>query len=225
MALFLRKNMPVIAGLSGASLAVILMLLYHYTRDKIPEACFVLGAVVVMLFSVLGFLLGKNFVQLQKAAMLDDLTQLWNKKYFNIRLEEELERMKRKGTPLCHAYIDIDDFKRINDKYGHVKGDEVLISVAKLFRRNARNLDIVARWGGDEFIVIFPDTTARYGLKITGRLQKAVAESPDCYGATVSVGFVDVNPAWSVVEVLQEVDRLLWEAKKIKDAVVAVAEE
>ena len=67
MALFLRKNMPVIAGLSGASLAVILMLLYHYTRDKIPEACFVLGAVVVMLFSVLGFLLGKNFVQLHES--------------------------------------------------------------------------------------------------------------------------------------------------------------
>ena len=95
MATFIRKNMPVIAGLSGAFLAVILMLLYHYTRYKIPEACFVLGAVVVLFFAVSGFLLGKNFVQLQKAVMLDDLTQLWNKKYFNIRLEEELEKEKK----------------------------------------------------------------------------------------------------------------------------------
>ena len=190
MALFLRKNMPVIAGLSGASLAVILMLLYHYTRDKIPEACFVLGAVVVMLFSVLGFLLGKNFVQLQKAAMLDDLTQLWNKKYFNIRLEEELERMKRKGTPLCLAYIDIDDFKRINDKYGHVAGDKYLNHLGEALTKFAQNFRIhFYRYGGEEFVAMAYGYDEKELLSIAESLRISVQSTDiDGHRITTSIG-------------------------------------
>ena len=218
---FFSKNIAFVSGIIGFVVAAIVCLLHNYSCAYLPEAYEFVVVASIMLLSVVGIFIGRSFEKLQKAAMVDDLTQLWNKRYFNIRLAEELERRRRKGTPLCLAYVDIDDFKIINDKYGHVTGDSVLINMADIFKRNTRNLDIVARWGGDEFVVIFPDTTPRYGLIITNRFKKAVSASRECCQATISVGFVDINEDWEVDDVLQEVDVLLQKAKKIKDSVVA----
>ena len=169
---FFSKNIAFVSGIIGFVVAAIVCLLHNYSYAYLPEAYEFVVVASIMLLSVVGIFIGRSFEKLQKAAMVDDLTQLWNKRYFNIRLAEELERRRRKGTPLCLAYVDIDDFKIINDKYGHVTGDSVLINMADIFKRNTRNLDIVARWGGDEFVVIFPDTTPRYGLIITNRFKR-----------------------------------------------------
>ena len=218
---FFMRNISLLSGLSGAVIAIFICSLLYYGNTYFSEIYVALVAFCIAFFSITGILIGRAFEKLKRTAMLDDLTQLWNKRYFNIRLSEELERSKRKGAPLCLAYVDIDDFKIINDKFGHVVGDTVLVNMADIFKRNTRNLDIVSRWGGDEFVIIFPDTTPRYGLVIANRLKKAVTASKDCCYTTISIGFVDISADWEVDDVLREVEFMLQKAKTIKNSVVA----
>ena len=218
---FFMRNISLLSGLFGAVIAIFICLLHYYENTYFPELYGALVAFCIIFFSIIGIFIGRAFEKMKRTAMLDDLTQLWNKRYFNIRLTEELERSKRKGSPLCLAYIDIDDFKTINDKFGHVVGDKVLVNMADIFKRNTRNLDIVSRWGGDEFVIIFPDTTPRYGLIIANRFKKAVSASQDCCHTTISVGFVEIRDDWEVDDVLREVDFMLQNAKTIKNSVVA----
>ena len=218
---FFKRNISLVSGLLAAVVAILISLLHYYGNTYFPELYGFIAAFTIILFVVGAVFVGRAFEKLKRTAMLDELTQLWNKRYFNIRLAEELERSKRKGSPLCVAYVDVDDFKTINDKYGHVVGDSVLINMADIFKRNTRNLDIVSRWGGDEFVIIFPDTTPRYGLLIANRFKKAVAGSKDCCYTTISVGFVDIREGWEVEDVLREVDFMLQKAKTIKNSVVA----
>ena len=218
---FFMRNISLLSGLIGAVIAIFFCLLHYYGNAYFSELYGALVAFCIIFFSFVGIFIGRAFDKLKRTAMLDDLTKLWNKRYFNIRLDEELERSKRKGSPLCLAYVDIDDFKTINDKFGHVAGDNVLVNMADVFKRNTRNLDIVSRWGGDEFVIIFPDTTPRYGLIIANRLKKAVSASKDCCFTTISVGFVEIRDDWEVNDVLREVDFMLQKAKMIKNSVVA----
>ena len=218
---FFMRNISLLSGLFGAVFAILICLLNYYGNIYFSELYAFFAAFSIIFFAVVGIFIGRAFEKLKRTAMLDDLTQLWNKRYFNIRLAEELERSKRKGSPLCLAYVDVDDFKAINDEFGHIVGDTVLINMADIFKRNTRNLDIVSRWGGDEFVRIFPDTTPRYGLIIANRLKKAVAASKDCCYTTISIGFVDIRDGWEVEDVLREVDFMLQKAKTIKNSVVA----
>ena len=218
---FFTRNISLLSGLFGAFFAIFICLFHYYFITCFFELYGLFAALSIIFFAVVGIIIGRAFEKLKRTAMLDDLTQLWNKRYFNIRLSEELERSKRKGSPLCLAYVDVDDFKAINDEFGHIVGDTVLINMADIFKRNTRNLDIVSRWGGDEFVIIFPDTTPRYGLIIANRLKKAVAASRDCCYTTISVGFVEIHDGWEVDDVLREVDFMLQKAKTIKNSVVA----
>ncbi|MGE4589339.1 MAG: GGDEF domain-containing protein [Acidaminococcaceae bacterium] len=218
---FFKRNISLLSGLLGAFIAIAICLLYYYVNTYFSNLYGLAAIFTIVFFSIVGIFVGRSFEKLKRTAMLDDLTKLWNKRYFNIRLAEELERSKRKGSPLCIAYVDIDDFKTINDKLGHVAGDTVLVNMADIFKRNTRNLDIVSRWGGDEFVIIFPDTTPRYGLIIANRFKKAVAASKDCCYTTISVGFVNIRDGWEVDDVLREVDRMLQKAKTMKNAVVS----
>ena len=196
-------------------------LLHYYGSKYVSDLYSFIVVLTIIVFTAAGIFIGCSFARLKRTAMLDDLTQLWNKRYFNIRLSEELERSKRKGAPLCLAYVDIDDFKIINDKFGHVVGDTVLVNMADIFKRNTRNLDIVSRWGGDEFVIIFPDTTPRYGFIIANRLKKAVSASKECCYTTISIGFVDIHADWDVDDILREVDFLLQKAKETKNSVAS----
>ena len=218
---FFIRNISLLSGLLGAVCAVLFSLLHYYGSKYVSDLYSFIVVLTIIVFTAAGIFIGCSFARFKRTAMLDDLTQLWNKRYFNIRLSEELERSKRKGAPLCLAYVDIDDFKIINDKFGHVVGDTVLVNMADIFKRNTRNLDIVSRWGGDEFVIIFPDTTPRYGFIIANRLKKAVSASKDCCYTTISIGFVDIHADWDVDDILREVDFLLQKAKETKNSVAS----
>jgi diguanylate cyclase (GGDEF)-like protein len=106
-------------------------------------------------------------------ARTDALTGLLNRRAFYERAEEEISRVRRSGAPLVLAYLDVDDFKGVNDRFGHDTGDRVLVALARALSRSVRDGDVVARLGGDEFAVLFPD--AETAAALATQLEIAVA--------------------------------------------------
>jgi len=105
----------------------------------------------------------------------DGLTQIGNYRHFHHVLRLEIDRQKRYGRPLTLLMIDIDDFKRTNDRYGHLIGDMVLIKIASLLRDEVRGFDFVARYGGDEFTVILPEVSEKAAVAVGRRIMRAIA--------------------------------------------------
>jgi diguanylate cyclase (GGDEF)-like protein len=124
--------------------------------------------------------------QLRSLSITDPLTHLYNRRFFQQKLEEEYERSRRYGTPLALLLIDVDHFKLFNDTYGHLAGDSVLCNVADLLRDAARQCDIVARYGGEEFSVLSPLTNLEDAFQLAERLRQAIAGGP-WLGRSVSV--------------------------------------
>ncbi|MFH1135288.1 MAG: sensor domain-containing diguanylate cyclase [Pseudomonadota bacterium] len=112
---------------------------------------------------------------LKKLARVDGLTGLWNRRYFIELGQREVARAKRENRPLSMVYFDVDNFKRINDAYGHQAGDQVLREMAALGRENLRELDIFGRMGGDEFAIILPETTERDAMRVAERVRTSFA--------------------------------------------------
>ncbi|MDD5434850.1 MAG: sensor domain-containing diguanylate cyclase [Nitrospira sp.] len=165
---------------------------------------------------------------LEKMAVTDGLTLLYNHRFFVRRLHEEFKRAKRYNTEISYLMIDLDDFKNVNDTYGHQKGDTVLQKVAKVIKRSVRETDIVARYGGEEFAVLLPHTNKEDALSLAHRIRKSVRNfKPDFFcedaSLTVSVG-VSTFPndgIATVDDLIRRADDNLYQAKgKGKDAVV-----
>lgn len=139
--------------------------------------------------------------QLQHIGFTDTLTNLYNRRYVNQRLEEEVSRAQREEHPIAVLYIDIDHFKQINDKYGHLSGDIVLRTVSNRLKHGLRLSDVLGRYGGEEFIAILPNTTEAGALIIAERLRELVAEQEIHMSAkegnlrvTVSIGITATQP-------------------------------
>lgn len=156
---------------------------------------------------------------LQKDAHTDELTGLHNRRYFSELFEKEFERYKRFGAPLSVAMLDIDKFKGINDKYGHQGGDQVLVSLAKLLLGELRAYDVVGRIGGEEFAIVFPNTSLPDARLACYRLMSAirgyvVATDQGPVTFTTSLGLICATPqAKSSSSLLHHADKLLYEAK------------
>ena len=112
--------------------------------------------------------------ELERLSITDPLTGLFNRRYFRYRLEQELERSRRHGAPVALMLLDLDHFKRVNDLYGHGAGDVALRALADLLGRELRRVDVCARWGGEEFAVLLPDTDQRGAAVVAERVLRAV---------------------------------------------------
>lgn len=112
--------------------------------------------------------------QLEKQTREDSLTGLYNRRYFDTKLEQEFGRAKRYNSPLSVMVCDIDDFKRVNDEFSHQIGDEVLRRFAIILQAQVRQVDTVARYGGEEFVILFPETPASEAVKVSERIRAAV---------------------------------------------------
>lgn len=138
-------------------------------------------------------------IRLQKLASTDSLTGLANRRYFFQIALREIERIRRTGSKACLAMLDIDHFKTLNDSLGHSAGDKALHHIAQTISSIIRPYDLVGRYGGDEFIFLFPETTADVTHTILDRLRNSVEQAKIAVGQndsiiTVSIGLTEIDP-------------------------------
>jgi diguanylate cyclase (GGDEF)-like protein len=112
--------------------------------------------------------------RVKQLAYLDGLTGIFNRRFFELRIMEEIERARRYGTGMAVIMADIDEFKRLNDEFGHVLGDEVLRQVSSLFHQQLRKVDVVCRYGGEEFGILLTQVTAEQAITVAGKLRQMV---------------------------------------------------
>lgn len=113
--------------------------------------------------------------RVRQLAYIDGLTGIFNRRYFEMRIAEEMERARRYNTSLAVIMLDIDHFKRLNDEFGHLLGDEVLRQVSSVFSQQLRKIDVVCRYGGEEFAVLLPQTTTEQAFSVAEKLRREVA--------------------------------------------------
>lgn len=156
--------------------------------------------------------------QTARMAMTDELTGLLNRRRVTELSELALSRHARSATPVCLALLDIDRFKQVNDQYGHHIGDEVLVSVARALGQGVRTTDILARWGGEEFLVLLPDSVAHDAKVVLDRvLEKLKTCSASASQPQIRVTFSTGVAQWDGVETLdalvERADRAMYRAK------------
>ncbi|MDR3515009.1 MAG: PleD family two-component system response regulator [Azospirillaceae bacterium] len=163
-----------------------------------------------------------NYEQSLSLALTDSLTGVFNRRYVGAHLPRLLGRSEANQKPAAALMFDIDHFKLVNDSYGHPVGDEVLMEVAERSKCNLRNIDLVARWGGEEFVVIMPDTDADAALVVAERLRRCVADQAFRVNApvgeimvTISIGVaVAIAGETSADHLLKRADDALYRAKR-----------
>lgn len=154
--------------------------------------------------------------QLESLSVTDALTRCFNRMKFNDELHSEIERSRRYGLPMSLVLYDYDYFKLVNDKYGHPAGDLVLIRTSRLVRQSIRTVDILARWGGEEFMLLLPDTPIGPATDLAGRIKDKIAAC-DCgpvEQVTCSFGVTELRKDDTMETLLQRVDDLLYIAKQ-----------
>ncbi len=162
--------------------------------------------------------LQKDVEKHRDLALKDALTGMWNRQALNEELDKEFSRWQRYQTPFSLVVWDLDHFKQVNDKYGHAAGDKVLKTFAQTFMKATRDTDFVARFGGEEFVGIFPETKLNDALTLANKIRDKVANSKFHYQGepvpiTASAGIATIHDDDTIDSLLQRADKMLYTAK------------
>jgi len=159
--------------------------------------------------------------ELKLLASIDPMTKLYNRRYFNEIAANILNGERRNACELSLMILDIDTFKNINDTYGHTIGDEVIIFISDILRKNQRKSDVICRYGGEEFVVLLPETSLEDAVLVAEKMRNCIAESmvsvggEESFKVTVSIGVsnIDILNEPNIEAALSIADQALYEAK------------
>jgi diguanylate cyclase (GGDEF)-like protein len=180
------------------------------------------GLIFALFYAMAAFYRGtviKAEKRLLAAATTDPLTGLANRSHFHVRAAAELSRARRSGEPVALVLADVDHFKRINDEHGHEAGDKVLVRLAALMRDSLREVDVLARWGGEEFLALLPASGSGSAAEVADRLREAVsALHIDLGGRTIQVtmsfGIAELQGADELPAAIAHADAALYASKR-----------
>jgi diguanylate cyclase (GGDEF)-like protein len=161
--------------------------------------------------------------ELKMLASIDPMTKLYNRRYFNEIAKNILEGERRNGCELSLMILDIDKFKNINDTYGHNIGDDVIIFVSDILRNNQRESDVICRYGGEEFVILLPETSLENAVFVAEKIRKRIAKSmvrvggEESFSVSISIGVskIDVLNESNIEAALKRADNALYEAKNL----------
>jgi len=166
---------------------------------------------------------GENAAQvtheLDFAAKTDQLTGIYNRRYILRRIEEELVRFSKEACVFSLALADVDFFKKVNDEYGHEVGDKVLLMVAGMLKSSLRKQDVVARWGGEKFLVLLPETTSEQAQQLLEGVREQIAQTglwdeERNIQVTVTLGIAAMQKGETIDAVMNYADIALYRGKK-----------
>ncbi|WHH59239.1 GGDEF domain-containing protein [Petroclostridium sp. X23] len=167
---------------------------------------------------------GSIIQELYNNSYKDALTGIQNRRCFYMRIIDEMEKVRTRNTPLSLLMIDIDNFKPINDTYGHDAGDEVLKQIAAVLKENVKNTETLSRWGGEEFTILLPDTNVEDAMKFADKIRSNIWEHRFKYEditikLTISIGVASINEVMDIGQFIKVADSALYKAKEKKNFV------
>lgn len=222
------KDKPLLAGILNKGIATIsntereeiinrhVSINVHTPANyKLLLKIFAVAAVLLLIFIRSNLKLRELNKRLEKVSQTDMLTGLYNRTMIDSGYYSEFERSRRYRRPFSVIMFDVDHFKQVNDKLGHLEGDRVLTEIAAALRRTLRSSDIAGRWGGEEFLVLCPETAAEDAVRLGERIKSSVAclETKDSRQITVSLGVAQAEEQDTPDSLLFRADKALYQAK------------
>jgi diguanylate cyclase (GGDEF)-like protein len=204
-----------------------------YTEDKATELLSRMATIVGVCFENV-----VNYHRLENVSLTDSLTGISNRRYFEKRLYEEIKRVMRDDLPMSCLLLDVDNFKQVNDQYGHPAGDKVLQVMAEVVGSYTRTQDVFARYGGEEFVLLLPNSDAENSRQVANRMCDAIRETAIDVGdgkqlnVTISIGLSELTPKLCEIDEMEHIanrlvaesDKALYKAKhQGKDQVVVAS--
>ncbi|HIE05366.1 MAG TPA: GGDEF domain-containing protein [bacterium (Candidatus Stahlbacteria)] len=180
-----------------------------------------IGMSVSLVYAIYSDRLIRLYDRVNALSLTDGLTSIYNRRYFSIRIKEEIERAARYSRELSLLLLDIDNFKQYNDRYGHRYGDEILVILAQCLKDRIRGPDFIARYGGDEFAILLPEVGKKKAIQIAERLRSDFEDCPlqkslkDDGLVTITIGVASF-PADATDEssLIERADQALYRAKR-----------
>jgi len=165
--------------------------------------------------------------RLKETSFRDDVTGLYNRRFFSLRLEEEISRFRRFNHPVSVVLLDLDGFKSVNDEFGHAVGDETLREIAQILMKHSRGINVVSRYGGDEFAILLVETSKAGARLYADRIRQVVATFPFSHGKSITASFgvasLPDDEAANSEDLFRAADEALYAAKRAGKNQVAAA--
>lgn len=222
--LFFLENAPLAGALAGVAISG----LYYAVSTFFAAGGLHFWLLIAAIQALAGFFTGVVIRKLLQQSFTDPLTGFYNRRFFYHQLERESDYFHRYKIPLSLAIVDVDDFKTVNDRFGHITGDKVLKTVSGILKNSLRKTDIISRWGGEEFAIILSGTGLEDAKIVVERLRKHIEKtviSDPGLNLTVSVGIASLTENMKPQELLLAADSAMYSAKKLKNKVVIFSKE